>query len=171
MKIENIYKVAEDHFFAKNYSDVKLDNIANALDIRKPSLYYYFEDKKSLFLHTLKYSMNNYIQDFKEIINKQDIEKFLEWYLVYPSEKRNLFAVSFQKWHCVDKEVNSSIYSWKVLVDRMMDEFISEFCSNQVRKYLLINLLDKLAKDNCVDWYCLKYNIKDILPEIKRFLD
>jgi hypothetical protein len=31
MDLQHIYEVAEDHFFAKQYNDVKLDNIANDL--------------------------------------------------------------------------------------------------------------------------------------------
>jgi len=97
MTKEEIFETAEKHFFARRYSDVKLDNIANALNIRKPSLYYYFTDKKDLFLQTLKYSFSKYIEDLKEIVEHQDLDKFIEWYLVYPSLKKNLFAISFQK--------------------------------------------------------------------------
>ncbi len=171
MKKEEIFEVAEKHFFAKRYTDVKLDNIANSLNIRKPSLYYYFTDKKDLFMQTLKYSMNKYISSLEDAIKDKDLEKFLEWYLIFPSENKNLFAVAFQKWYCVDKDINSAIFSWKMLVDKTIQDFLSNFWWSMVKRYLIINLLEKLAQDNCVDGYCLKYELKDILPEIKNFLE
>lgn len=171
MEKEKIFKVAEEHFFAKRYTDVKLDNIANSLNIQKPSLYYYFIDKKDLFLQTIKYSMNKYIKSLENAVKEKDLEKFLNWYLVYPSDNKNLFAIAFQKGYCIDRDINSTILSGKILVDRIINNFFLEFWLTKVKIYLILNLLEKLAQDNCVDWYCLKYKISDILPEIKNFLE
>lgn len=170
MKKEKIFEVAEEHFFARRYTDVKLDNIANSLNIRKPSLYYYFIDKKDLFIQTLRYSMNKYIHALKENTEKDDLECFLKWYLVYPSLNKNLFAVALQKWYCTDKDVSATIFSWKMVVDKTIHDYLANFNTNSVKRYLIINLLEKLAQDNCIDWYCLKYDISDILPELKKFL-
>jgi AcrR family transcriptional regulator len=70
MELQHIYEVAERHFFAKQYNDVKLDNIANELGIKKPSLYYYFENKRDFFIKTLRYSMKKYIVELREAIQK-----------------------------------------------------------------------------------------------------
>lgn len=167
MSKSKIFEVAEKHFFARRYSDVKLDNIANDLWIRKPSLYYYFVDKKDFFMQTLKFSMEKYINELKNIVEEKDVDKFIEWYLIFPSEKKNLFAISFQKWYCVDLKINSVIYNWKLTVNKIIEDFLSSFDLNNVRRYLLINLLDKLAQDNCTDWYCLAFWLDDVKEEIK----
>ncbi|MFZ5341330.1 MAG: TetR/AcrR family transcriptional regulator [Patescibacteria group bacterium] len=61
MSKDKILQVSERLFFAKTYSDVKLDVIANELNIQKPSLYHYFKDKKDLFSQTINFSMANYL--------------------------------------------------------------------------------------------------------------
>lgn len=171
MNKERIFEVAEEHFFAKRYTDVKLDNIAQSLWIRKPSLYYYFFDKKDLFIQTLRYSMNKYLDELKKVSKKDDLYEFIKWYLVYPSENKNLFAVAFQKWYCIDEDVNSTIFSWKMIVEKTINQFLSDFGWAPVKKYLIINMLEKLAQDNCVDWYCLMYDIDSIYSQIKKFLE
>ena len=171
MKKEKIFQVAWEHFFAKRYKDVKLDNIANSLNIRKPSLYYYFNDKKDLFLQTLKYSMDLYIQKLKNIVSEKDLEKFVHWYLKFPTDTKNVFAVAFQKWYCTDKDINSTIFSGKMIVEKTIQSFLKEFWWNNVKIYLVMNLLEKLAQDNCMDDYCLMYPIEEIYSEIKKILE
>lgn len=97
MELQHIYEVAENHFFAKQYNDVKLDNIANELGIKKPSLYYYFENKRDFFIKTLKFSMKKYIVALKEAIKEESFLIFMQWYLDYPSDKKNLYAIAYQK--------------------------------------------------------------------------
>ncbi len=170
MKKEQIFETAEKRFFAKRYTDVKLDNIANSLNIRKPSLYYYFTDKKDLFLQTLKYSMNKYIRALQGIIQEDDLDKFLEWYLAFPANNKNLFAIAYQKWHCTDEEISYSIYKWKQKVDEIIDAFLSKYESTKIKRYLIKNLLEKLTRDNCTEKYCLKYKLEEIVPHIKHFI-
>ena len=97
MDLVHIYQVAERHFFAKQYNDVKLDNIANELNIKKPSLYYYFENKREFFIKTLRYSMKKYIVALREVIANESLDEFLKWYLDFPSRERNLFAIAAQQ--------------------------------------------------------------------------
>lgn len=97
MDLAHIYEVAEKHFFAKQYSDVKLDNIANELGIKKPSLYYYFENKRDFFIKTLRFSMKKYIVALREAVKEDTLNEFIYRYLDYPSRERNLFAIAAQK--------------------------------------------------------------------------
>lgn len=170
ISLENILEVSEKNFFAKSYQDVKLDNIANDLNIKKPSLYYYFSNKKEIFLETLKYSMKKYVENLKDIILEKDIDKFLDWYLVYPSEKKNLFAIALHHQYLdLDKQIYSIIMSWKRNIYKLIYDYLSNnFAINKTKIYLMINLLDQLAKNNCIDDYCLKCDIKDVKIEIKK---
>jgi len=45
----DILNAAERKFFAKDYDDVSMDEIARELELSKPTLYLYFRNKESLF--------------------------------------------------------------------------------------------------------------------------
>lgn len=168
MEITHILEVAEEHFFAKQYNDVKLDNIATALTIKKPSLYYYFENKRDFFLKTLKYSMKKYIDALREALKQQSFCAFIKRYLDYPSREQNLFAIAAQKGYGDDREINILIEKGKQVIQRDMKEFYLRFWLREIQIYLLCHLLDKLAMDNCVDGYCLAYDIDDLCKEIEK---
>jgi AcrR family transcriptional regulator len=170
MELEKIYQVAEKHFFAKQYNDVKLDNIANELGIKKPSLYYYFENKRDFFIKTLRYSMKKYIVRLREVIKGHNLDAFIHWYLDYPSKNKNLFAIAAQKGYGEDKEINHTIKTGKQVIDTETAAFLGNYGLKQVDIYLITNLLDKLAMDNCIDGYCLEYSIDDLTQQIGRLM-
>ena len=168
MDLQHIYKVAEKHFFAKQYNDVKLDNIANELGIKKPSLYYYFENKREFFIKTLRFSMKKYIVALRTAIEQGDLHTFMTWYLDYPSREKNLYAIAYQKGYGDDKEINHVITTGKQVINMEIMSFLKDFGMSNIRIYLLCQLLDKLAMDNCIDRYCLDYSISDLTKEIEQ---
>lgn len=170
MELDQMYEVAEKHFFAKQYNDVKLDNIANDLGIKKPSLYYYFTNKREFFIKTLKYSMRKYLKKLKEVIQNNELHAFITRYLVYPSKESNLFAIAAQKWYGHDDEINHIIQSNKHSIKRDVSDFLASFELRPIKRYLLCQLLEKLAMDNCIDGYCLEYSIDDLTKEIEQFI-
>lgn len=166
MSKDKILQVSERLFFAKTYSDVKLDVIANELNIQKPSLYHYFKDKKDLFSQTINFSMANYLWDLKKIVAKKNVKDFLTWYITYPSKEKNLFAISFQKAIFGDNATKTLVLTWKQKVYEHIKEFLKDMEFDGIQIYLMLNLLDKLAMENCIDWYCLKYDIKQIVDKV-----
>lgn len=151
MDLELILKTGEKHFFAKQYNDVKLDNIANELNIKKPSLYYYFTNKKEYYIKTLKYSMKKYVVALRAITEENDLQKFLQRYLDFPSKEHNLFAIAAQKGYGEDKEINSIIEKGKLVISNEIQIFFSEYNIKPITMYLICQLLDKLATENCID--------------------
>lgn len=170
MELEHMFQVAEKHFFAKQYNDVKLDNIANELWIKKPSLYYYFENKRDFFTKTLKHSMKTYIDALRWTTKQEDLQWFIHRYLDYPSKNNNLFAIASQKGYGDDKEINQIIYSWKQVINREIYDFLRWFNLTPIRVYIVCNLMDKLAMENCIDAYCLDYSITDLTKEIETLI-
>ena len=170
MDLAVIYRVAEKHFFAKQYSDVKLDNIANELWIKKPSLYYYFENKRDFFMKTLKYSMKKYIVKLREVVEEKNLDAFISWYLDYPSKEQNLFAIASQQGYGEDREINSIIDKWRHVINTETWTFLQQFNLKSINIYIICQLMDKLAMDNCIDGYCLDYSIKDLSEEIKKMI-
>lgn len=169
MKKEHIFEQSEKLFYAKKYTDVKLDKIATQLWIKKQSLYHYFENKKQLFIETLKYSINKYINELKETTKEKNIDNFIEWFLIYPQKNKNLFAISFQKWVCTDKYIRSIIIGWKQKIFDIIIDYFLKYWFDDVKTYLILNLLEKLSQENCVEWYCLHYDI-DVLKNYIRDL-
>gem|GEM_PF-6625177 len=41
--------------------------------------------------------MKKYVQALREITGKNHLEEFLSWYLDFPSQQHNLFAIAAQK--------------------------------------------------------------------------
>lgn len=171
MDLETILEAWEKHFFAKQYSDVKLDNIANELWIKKPSLYYYFTNKREFYIKTLKYSMKKYASWLRENVDAWSLEDFLTRYLEYPSRKHNLYAIAAQKWYGDDREINSIIEMWKSVINRDIWNFLSWFNITPITMYVVCQLLDKLAMENCIDGYCLEHDISSLTKEIKRIMN
>lgn len=171
MELEQILIAGEKHFFAKQYSDVKLDNIANELGIKKPSLYYYFTNKREYYIKTLKYSMKKYVQALRKITEENDLWKFLSWYLEFPSTEHNLFAIAAQKWYGDDKEINGLIEKGRQVISSDIKAFLSKYNMKPVTTFVVCQLLDKLALENCIDGYCLEYSIEDLTKEVRAFIE
>lgn len=170
MDLETILQAGEKHFFAKQYNDVKLDNIANELGIKKPSLYYYFANKREFYIKTLRYSMKKYVQALRAIMDEKNLGKFLFRYLEYPSKKQNLYAIAAQKWYGDDKEISWIIEMWKNVINTDMNNFFKSYQVKPITMYLVCQLLDKLAMENCIDGYCLEYDIPELTKEIQHMI-
>ncbi len=171
MDLDTILEAGEKHFFAKQYSDVKLDNIANELWIKKPSLYYYFTNKREFYIKTLKFSMKKYASWLRENVESGNLGAFLARYLEYPSKNHNLYAIAAQKWYGDDREINSIIEMWKRVINRDIWDFLRGFNIAPITMYVVCQLLDKLAMENCIDGYCLEHDIPSLTDEIKRIMN
>lgn len=51
-----------------------------------------------------------------------------------------------------------------------MEVFLTKFEMEPITMYLICQLLDKLAVENCIDGYCLEYNIKDLTKELTKLI-
>jgi len=170
MELTRILTAGEKHFFAKTYNDVKLDNIANDLGIKKPSLYYYFKNKRDFYIQTLKFSMKSYTEALKVALWKKDFRAFVRRYLEYPSREHNLFAIAAQQWYGDDKEINTIIWLAEEGINKTIKVFLDTFHITDIQKFLVLQLLDKLARENCTDTYCLEYSVEELTDEIEKII-
>ena len=104
MDREAILDVAEQQFFQKSFQDVKLESVAVALGIKKPSLYYYFDSKRALFEESVKYSLKKYMVKMREVLATNDLFDIIHWYLAFPSGSQNLYAITAQHGREVSNE-------------------------------------------------------------------
>ena len=167
MQKDKILEHAEKIFFAQRYSQISLDQLAHDLDMKKPSLYYYFKNKQMIFLEVLDYSQKRFFASFNKILKTDDIKKLVERYLTYPAQEKNLFAIAAQKWYCAEAIFGKKIAIWKQKVLSKLEEHFSSYNIKNERVYLLMNLLEKLAMNNCSKDYCLNHEIWELVSEIE----
>lgn len=170
MKIELILESSEKNFFAKRYDELKLDVIANDLNIKKQTLYYYFKDKKSLYIETMKYSAEKYIKQLRITTENNNISNFVKWYIEFPNQSTNLFWIALQKWYCIDNTITQKIFIHKQSVINIIKEYFQKYDLDEVDTYLIMNLLEKLSQNNCIWDYCLKYDIKKLSEKIEKMI-
>jgi AcrR family transcriptional regulator len=86
----------EKLFYEKTFSDVSRQNIANFLNIKKSSVYYYFPSKEKLIKEVLNYSFDNY-KTFIENIPTNNLKNLIYDFIEFPNKSKNLFSIIAQK--------------------------------------------------------------------------
>ena len=168
MTKEKIIEVAEGLFFARQHTDVKLDAIADAVDIKKPTLYYYFSSKQELFLETIDYSYQRYKAAFDVVLATRDIDTILNRYISYPSAAKNLFGISFHKHYHEDPQVQRLIQKYKKTVVADLEGFFGTFTQDKVSVYLAGAILEQVTYDNCIEGNCLPFSTEKVVHGIKK---
>jgi len=166
MQKEHILATAEKIFFLKSYKEVKLDLIAHELNIQKPSLYHYFKNKKDILQKTVEYSKKKFVLALDQVIKSWDLKAFILRYINFPLSTNNLFWIIYQKDRCKDEQIRRSVFLGKQQILKTTQQFLSQKNMSEIKIYLFLNLLEKLAQNNCIDKYCLKYDINKIIDEI-----
>ena len=64
---ENILQVASQLFDQKGYDRTSMNEIAEALGITKPSLYYHFKDKERLVLAVVQRASHSLLDDLQVV--------------------------------------------------------------------------------------------------------
>ncbi len=97
-----IIEVAQKFFSQKSYHKVSMDELAKALNLKKPTLYYYFKGKKELFFSIWKESferLEKYI--FSRVDKKESPEEklreFVKAHLRFIEEHRDLFLILYRE--------------------------------------------------------------------------
>jgi AcrR family transcriptional regulator len=67
----DILNAAERLFFSKGYEEVSMDDIANEIEVTKPTLYLYFENKETLFFAVVFRGKNILVDMIKANISKE----------------------------------------------------------------------------------------------------
>lgn len=96
-KIE-IIKAAEQRFIKHGLSKTTLEEIARDIRIGKSTIYHYFISKDELYIETLKYEIDNYLERLKNIFKDESLEikiRFVEYLKLKLSLKEtcNLFFI------------------------------------------------------------------------------
>ena len=99
---EKILSTAKNLFIQHGYHGLAMRQIAEALDVSKPALYYHFKDKEELFLAILK----AYLDEMETVLDRittetvtcrQKIRNFMEYVFIQPPEQRAIIRLASQE--------------------------------------------------------------------------
>jgi AcrR family transcriptional regulator len=99
---EQILSTAKSLFIQQGYHGLSMRQIAEALNVSKPALYYHFKDKEELFLAILTI----YLDDTETALDRiaaepvtcrEKIRHFVEYILIQPTEQRAIIRLASQE--------------------------------------------------------------------------
>ncbi len=165
MRKEVILEKLEKIFYEKSFSDVSMQYIANYLDIRKASVYYYFSSKERLIKDVLNYSFDNY-KIFIKNLPTNNLKNLIYDFIKFPNKSKNVFSVITQKWYCNKQELKDIIQEkQKDILELLYLNLITNYKFSKEKSFLFISLLDDLSKKRCIFGDC-DMNIKSLINEI-----
>jgi AcrR family transcriptional regulator len=151
----------ESLFFDTAFSDLSMDEIANALDIKKASLYYHFPSKERMFLDVLNHSYQKYYCAMLDIFTTSESD-LVERVIPYGAQHKNLFSVVSQKGYCKIDAVKTSISGYQSELRTDLGNILANRHGwKPERSQLFLVLLESLAKE-----YCLQGCTEDMDPAI-----
>lgn len=165
MKKELILEKIEKLFYKKSFKDVSLQKIAETLDIKKSSLYYYFPSKDKLLDELIDFSFTNYKNDLNSLL-KKELLFFIKEFVFYPQKTKNIFSLINQTWYCDNYLIKEKIkLKNKQLFLIISESFKKNYAFDEKKTFLLLNLLESLAKKDCLLWQC-DFDENEIFNEI-----
>lgn len=163
-KIDILSKI-ENLFYNKSFSDVSMNEIAESLDIKKASLYYYFPSKEKLIKELLDFSYQEY-KDFLLEILDDSLEKFIKKFIHYPEESKNIFSVIVQNNYSeYAKNTEDIIKRQKEIFEIVHHSLQKKYDMSKERSFLLLCLLEEIWRKRCVNKDC-PIDMKKLTQEI-----
>lgn len=104
-----IIKTAHEVFMKKGYAATKIEDIAEAANISRSPIYYYYKNKQELFAQVVEYHFTILEKFFSDLFNqKKNIfdlfyEEIIE--MLKASKEKNMFGY-------ISKDINSDVLSW-----------------------------------------------------------
>lgn len=96
--VSAILTAAEALFLAKNYADVSMEDIAEAVGVTKGTLYYHFDSKEALYVAMMHTTLREKQALFEEVVKSQGtcrerLRRMAQVFFLLPREKRDLFKL------------------------------------------------------------------------------
>lgn len=97
-----IIEVAQKLFSQKSYHKVSMDELAKALNLKKPAIYYHFKGKRELFFSTWRESFESLEEYIFSRVDKKDtptdkLNEFIRAHLDFIEEHRDLFLILYRE--------------------------------------------------------------------------
>jgi len=159
-KREAVLKTAAELFLEKSYSRTSMNDVADRLNITKPALYHYFDNKEEILLACYRLGVGLIEETLNEIAahcgnGLQKVEAFIHSYA-------NVMTLNFGR--CVMRldegdltsDARSEVRSYKRKIDRRLRSFIQEGigdgsiapCDTKIAAFAIAGALN---------WICMWY--------------
>ena len=165
MKKDIFLAKIEPLFYCKNYSQVSLNEIADFLWIKKPSLYNYYTSKEEMYLALLDFSFNNFMAYLKELLqkfNKKNFSKLMDEFWNYWKKSKNLFF-SVNTSQITEKNILENIQEKQKII---LETFTKMSWYSKERVYLFLIIAWELFKKDSNFSKC-EINHKIIVKEME----
>ncbi len=166
----DILEKLEPLFYDKPFKNVSLQEIADILEIKKASLYYYFPSKEDLLIDMVNYSFENYLSFIEEILDKK-LEKFIEDFIKYPKKSNNIFSIINQNWYCENDLLRKNIQEkQKIIFEIIKVKLKEKYEFKEEKTFLLLSLLEDLSRKKCIFWNC-PFDLDKLIKEITKLFN
>lgn len=133
-KLENILKVAARLFSERGYDTTSLDDIADAVQIHKATLYHYIASKEDILYQCLVRSLHNYDEVLKRAEDKSQppLKRLREFFSVLVVAQNNDFGrcLSLVGRNPLSKETGDRIRQFQRRLDTAIRHLIQEGVAN-----------------------------------------
>ncbi len=164
MKKIELLQIIEPVFYENTFKKVSMNDIAETLWIKKASLYYYFPSKESLLNELIDYSFLKF-KVFLEKSLQNNLEDFINEYINFPSENKNLFSIINQNWYCENALLNTKIVKLNKEIFDLFYKNLSINHSFSIEKtYIFICFLEDFSKKKCLFSDC-PFDYKKLINE------
>ena len=154
MKNIDLLTKIEFLFYTKTFREVSLDDIAKELWIKKASLYYHFASKKVLQKEVLDFSFDNF-KKFIQNLPKDNLENFINDFIRFPRESKNLFSIINQNWYCSDPDFKKDIEKKQKKIFNTLKVFLKDnYWFDEEKSFLFLSLLESINNKKCIFGKC-----------------
>ncbi len=156
-KTEILHKI-EPLFFEKNYQNVSLKEVADIFEIKKSSLYYYFDSKENMFLDLLDYSFNKYFDFINDLIvrwNKNNFQELLLEFINFWENYKNIFfKINNSTWFDDSKIMDFIQEKHKIIFETIHLAFAEKANFSKEKTYIFLVSVNQSFRENWVYWKC-----------------
>lgn len=159
-----IIQTARKRFIKHGVSKTTLDEIAKDMRLGKATLYHYFESKHSLYIDTLKYESNEYLDCIRNIFNNEELQivnRFFEYYKLKLKVKSD-FPLLYELLHFSLLEFGASDLRDIIFQTVREEEKILQLVLNNIERNLIRPLSKDFSKFILLESYSLIF-AKDLL--------
>lgn len=171
MTKKEIIKKIEELFYEKSFKEVSMQDIANAINMKKASLYYHFPSKEELILEVLETSFLKYEEFINDLIirwNSWNFTELLEEFLNFSNKEKNIFSVINQNWYKENDEMLTYLkQKQKVVFQSIHDAMEKKANFSKEKTFLFLTLINNIWKKDDVYDFC-ELDKENILREIEK---
>ncbi len=127
----HILKEAEQLFASRGYGGVSMREIAEACQITKANIYYYFKNKESLYLQVLETDIQALIRTLDQASQRGEtcrdkITNIVEGFLNLMREKQALIQITMRQFGGLEREIRGIVRRYRQQLTQPIEQVLEE---------------------------------------------